>query len=362
MGKGIIHKIGTSYIRKGVQYLENEDQDFHSFTENQIQRINKISYETYFWSALIGVVAVLAVVLPFHFFQSLFGVQQFMLFGFQFEFELYYTLYAILMLFPEIWLLNFVNLRAVKKICVSANFPPKGSFDSDEQIALLAEAGLEIPAKHLDKFTIDPFVGLSKFSYYSLFLLNKLKATLSNIVVKLIVKRFLGRYALRIVTDLAGIPIFAFWNAWASRTVIKEAKMRIMATAASREFLKEIEVAHFHSLKNDLSHLFHFIAQQKRAYNFALFAFMNEIVSVVPDIEIKEGEKIHLNDLFGTDIDKNLLLARLLVFGLIIDGTLSSREKKTLEKLSEMEWFPYGVEFLENATKEYSKGLGLPKF
>lgn len=359
MGKGIVHKIGSKYVEGGVEQASTKVKNAYVLTDEQKNKIKSISRKTYFWSAMIGAIAVLLVVLPMHYWPNLFGIQKFTVFGTAIEFEVYYTIYGILMLFPEIWSLNYVNLRAVREIAKVCDYPNKQVADFDEQIDLLTEAGLEMPAKHLALFNIDPFIGLSKFSYYSLFILAKLKATLSNIVIKLVVKRFLGRYALRIVTDLAGIPIFAFWNAWASRQVIKETKMRLMASGATEDFLEEISDEDLKSVEPKIGLLFHFLAQQKRAYNFALYAYIKEVVRRIPGLKMDNKEEIELDDLFtGTD-EQKILLAKMLVFGLMVDGSLSIREKISLKKLAKTDWFPYNLDQLEEAVDKYNDGFGL---
>ena len=57
----------------------------------------------------------------------------------------------------------------------------------------------------------------------------RLKATVSGILFKLIVKKALGRYALRAIVDFAGMPIYAFWNAWGARKIMNETRVRVMA-------------------------------------------------------------------------------------------------------------------------------------
>ncbi len=359
MGKGIVQKLGFRYIEGAAKSAKTEVKNAYVLSDEQKKKIKSISWQTVFWSAMIGALAVLIVVLPMHIWPNLFGIQKFDLFGTHIEFEVYYTIFGILMLFPEIWALNYINLRAVKNIAKVCDYPNKSVSDFNEQIELLTEAGLEMPARHLALFNIDPYIGLSKFSYYSLFILAKLKATLSNIVVKLLVKRFLGRYALRIVTDLAGIPIFAFWNAWASHQVIKETKMRLMASGATEDFLEEITDEDLKSIEHKIAPLFHFIAQQKRSYNFALYAYMKEVIKRVPNLHMENKKEIKLEELFSDDEVQNLLIAKMLVFGLMVDGSLSLREKLTLKKLGDKDWFPYNINQLEEAVKRYSNGFGL---
>lgn len=358
--KALIQKLGEKYIDKTTSKFTSKKSQAYILSDLQKKNLRKISIQTYLFAALIGALAVLIVVLPHHIWPNLFGIQKFNLFGNKFDFEAYYTLFAILLLFPEIWALNYINLRAVKKICIICNYPNKQRKDYEEQIAILSDAGLEIQANHLKSFSIDPYIGLSKFSYYSVFLLNKLKATLLNLVVKILIKRFMGRYALRIVTDLAGIPVFAFWNAWASRSIIKETRMRIMATTATDDFLEEISVEDLKKIEDKIGLIFNFVAQSKRSYNFAMYVYFKEVVKLIPNLNLKITHEIQEEELFTGEVEKDRLIAKLLIFGLIIDGSLSIKEKLVLKNLCEHTWFPYSVDELELAVDGFCDGKGLP--
>ncbi len=363
--KGIALRMAARYIKSNVNVPEEDQSPTNGYllTESQRRKLRNVTYETFFYAALIGVIAVLAVVIPFHLFSFFQKISTLNLFGFKLELELMYTIYAIVMLFPEIWALNYINVRAVRKICEICRYPSSGRLDFDQQILLLSEAGLEIPAKHLSIFQIDPFIGLSKFSYYSLMILTKLKATLSNVVVKLLVKRFLGRYALRVVTDLAGIPIFAFWNAWASRGVIIETRMRIMATAASEDFLEEITDEEIALVYDKIPLIFNFIAQKKRSYNFALYAYIKGIADRCSTINFKVSHEIKLAELFEENNEtKNDIVAKLLVFGFIVDGTVSIRERLILNELCKSEWFDFEMVQIETIVENYIQGKGIPRF
>jgi hypothetical protein len=68
---------------------------------------------------------------------------------------------------------------------------------------------------------IDPYVELSKTYVYLLLILNRAKAFLSNLIIKIVVRKLVGRYVIRIYTDLLGMPIYFFWNAFACRKVFK---------------------------------------------------------------------------------------------------------------------------------------------
>lgn len=359
--RSMLFRLGNNYLIKNAATIRKGTKLGLSLTTIQRRAIRQLHWKIYLSAGSIGALAVLAVILPFHF-THLFDAQHFRLFGYSFEFELIYTIYGILMLLPEIWILNALNLYAVKELCRIYQYPAANQSDFEEQVALLTEAGLEMPSKHMQLLQVDPYIGLSKFSYYSLFILAKLKATLSNVVLKLVVKRILGRYALRIVTDLAGIPIYAFWNAWASRQVLKEAQMRIVATTTTTDFLSHFEAEELQRLSSELPLLIHFIAQQKRQYNFALYAFMKSLLDRVPALNLNVTHEVGWNEFISEDAEKNKLMGRLLVFGMIVDGSLSVKERLTLRKLDEEFWFPMPISEIDEILKVYAGGGGMKIF
>lgn len=359
--KSIAFRLGNTYLRKKTAGIRNPAS--HGYILNAVQKkqLRNLQLRVYAIAGMIGAAAVLAVVFPFHF-SHLLDAQHFSFFGYDFDFEFYYTVYAVLMLFPEIWLLNMLNVYAVRRICEIYSYPAVSQKDYEEQVALLTEAGLEMPAKHMQLLEINPYVGLTKFSYYTMLLGTKLKATLSNVLMKFLVRRLLGRYALRIVTDLLGIPIFAFWNAWTSRQVMKETQMRIVSAAATKDFMQVFSPEELSWVSEKLPKLFHFIAQQKRQYNFALYSFMKEVLEILPGLELSCDQEVKIDELFDTNSGENELVARLLIFGLIVDGTLSVKERLTIRKVAKEEWFPVSIDEVEVILKAYVNGEGLKKF
>lgn len=359
--KSIAFRLGNTYLSKKTSAIRNEERHGYTLNADQKKQLKNLQLKIYLIAGIIGACAVMIVVFPFHF-THLLDAQHFEFFGYKFDFELYYTMYAVIMIFPEIWLLNMLNIYAVRRICEIYRYPSASREDYKEQVALLTEAGLEMPAKHMQLLEIDPYVGLTKFSYYALLIATKLKATLSNVLMKFLVRRFLGRYALRIVTDLVGVPIFAFWNAWSSHQVMKEAQMRIVATAATKDFMNEFSEEELLTVKHHLNKLFHFIAQQKRQYNFALYSFMKEMLTFFPDLSLKYDQEVKIQELFGPNPEENKVTARLLIFGLIVDGTLSVKERLTIRRIAKESWFPVSMDELELILKGYVNGEGLKRF
>ncbi len=358
--KGIIFTIGKQYLDRSVANIQTANNKSYILSIEQRKALRLLHLKTYALSALTGAIAVLVVILPFHM-TTLFQPQQMHLFGKSFEFELYYTLYGIVMVFPEIWVLNVINMRAVKKACEIYKYPGTEQQDYEDQIAILTEAGLEMPNKYMASLEIDPYIGLSKVTYYTLFIFAKIKAALSNILIKLIVRRALGRYALRIVMDLVGVPVYAFWDAWASHLVMKEAQMRITSSAASKDFVSQFSKEDLISVRDKIPLLVNHIAQKKRSYNFALYAYIKELTKHYPGLSMKIDKPVLVKDLFNESEKENKILAQLMIFGFIVDGSLSVNEKLELHHLGEETWFPLSLSDVEQLLQSYIHGDSLVK-
>ena len=62
----------------------------------------------------------------------------------------------------------------------------------------------------------------------------------------------------------------------------------------------------------------------------------------------------------GSDVER--AIAKLLLFGIMIDGRLSMREKRALENLRELKVMPYTKEQVKRWTRDYFEGRGLEEF
>jgi hypothetical protein len=81
---------------------------------------------------------------------------------------------------------------------------------------------------------------------------------------------------------------------------------------------------------------------------------------LLPTIPLKITHEVDMEELFTGSVEKDRFISKMLVFGLIIDGHLSLKEKLILKQLAEHDWFPYTIEALDDAVEGYCQGKGLP--
>lgn len=101
----------------------------------------------------------------------------------------------------------------------------------------LARAALEIPNPPDAVEGVNPWREASRFTLTVAPLLYKLKITLTNFVVKFLVRRALGRAATRVLLELLAVPINAVWDALVCWLIIHEARLRVMGPTAAHELV-----------------------------------------------------------------------------------------------------------------------------
>lgn len=357
--QNIVDKLAVKYIHDTAKLNINESDEPHIINAKEKLELKKIKYRTLAAAAIIGAVAVLLLYLPQYYFPKLFLIAKIKFWGIEFDFEWVSTIYGILLIWPELWALNAINLKAVRDMSKAFVYPRPNLPDFELHVESLKDAGLENQQKGIEKFGIDPYLHMPKTLFWMVLIFTRLKATLSNIVFKIIIKRILGRFAVRQVTDLSGIPIFSFWNAWASAQVIAEAKIRIMAPMALNH-----EILYLKKLNPDfIKHIFpalQFAIAQKRKYNYAQYYWTNllfqkfhfethDTYNYQNFIETMEQEHPEVKE----------AISRIIACALIIDGKISLREQNAVEKLQTYSWFAYTPKALSEMGKAFNLGNGL---
>jgi hypothetical protein len=343
-------RIDTTAIPVDEAYILNEQE------RSTIKRVRSRAISI---AALYGLLGVVLLFLPQFFLPNWFPQTEVGFFGTQLSLPLVSWVYAGLLVVIEIYALNILNINAVAKIAAACHFPNKQNPNYHLQLKGLMGAALEKPSTEINQFGINPFLGLPKFSYTAFFVLNKIKATLSNALVKVLVSRLLGRVALRNIADLIGIPIFAFWNAWATHLVLKEATMRIMAPDTIDIFVQRLFTLYKDNIafKNLIKDALQYTAVLKRNYNYAHYVLANTCIQVF-DIKDENYETDFVRNYNKVDAHVAKGLLALVVFGVTIDGKLSHREKEQLQQLIDV-GAQITIQEIETIALHFKDGKGM---
>jgi len=348
------------YISQSLAVPHPDDEPYVlSDLESRVIRRTKTATLTI--AAVLGVLGVVMLYWPQRVWPAFFSDTPIILNGAVYQLPLITILYGILLVYIEVNLLLAVNQRGVKLIMHVCQFPRNHDAQYDRHLRALADAALEESDRGLIRFGVDPYLHLPGWGVTFFLLVNVAKAALSDLAIKTLLRQVAGRHVFRQMTDFAGAPFFAFWNAWASWRVLHEAQVRIMAPTTVREFVNEL---HDEWGKDDrfrplIFEALHYTGILKRQYNYANF-LLTETLADRFDLKTTDTLTGHFAErLAAAPATVRQSMERLLIFSLLIDGNLSSADKKRLRQLRKKGVFTQNIEDVEQLSRDYNAGRGL---
>ncbi len=150
---------------------------------------------------------------------------------------------TVLAAIGEIVFLYWDSLRTVHRMARAAGFDPFGHNATEDQQAVaaaLARAALELPNPTESAFGVNPHREASKLKLLFASLLYKVKVSITNFAVKILVRRIAGRALVRTWLPFVAVPGTAAWNAVVCYVVLREARIRVMGPSAAYEMVKAI--------------------------------------------------------------------------------------------------------------------------
>ncbi len=112
--------------------------------------------------------------------------------------------------------------------------------DARERAAVasaLARAALELPNPPERLYGVDPQRELSRVRIIIVTMIYKAKISLTNFMIKAVIRRTLGRAGLRTSLSFVGVPVTALWNCAVSWQVMRQARLRVMGPSAAIEYV-----------------------------------------------------------------------------------------------------------------------------
>jgi hypothetical protein len=241
---------------------------------------------------------------------------------------------------------------------------------TDRQIAqAMARAALELP-NPVDLFDrINPRREASKWRLLAASLVYKLKVGVSNFLIKMLVRRVLGRVFVRSVVNslvpFAAVPITAAWNGVVTWLVMREARLRAMGPSAAQALCDVIfadapplsEAGRLAAMRAVAAAI---VRTQDLHPN--LVALLGEVQKKVGDTGTAElddpGEL--LRSLQALSPGEQRLALQTLVVGCVVDGRLTRREKALLAQAFAELGRPVDFGPVHRLRRELVAGNGVP--
>lgn len=338
-------------------------------SEDEVQALRKIRITTYWKVGLSGVLGVALLYAPYHIFgASLFPETQVWMpiYKDYIPVEIGFLIYSLVLVLLEIWFLTYTNIKVVARIAHACGHPNPQDQNFENNVDVLIAVSLEKKQNQLESIGINPYEGLNPWGVFMFQTILRLKAAASGFVFKLFVKKILGRFALRAVIDLAGMPVYAFWNILGARKIMNEARVRVMAPPLIKRCAELLYVAQKENpeFKKFLYDTLQLISESKRSFHYNHFLLS---VCLLEKFEIEIKDEPPYNEGFLEEVPALSAQTRrgvqqLFVFGIMIDGVLSRREKKAIRYLIDKKILEYTEEQVEQWSKDYFAGRGIEAF
>ncbi len=238
----------------------------------------------------------------------------------------------------EIIYLYWDSIRAVHQMSLKA--PRVMSTIPDERrfvLRALVRAALELPNPIDSVVNVDPHKETSKMEIVVAALVYKSKIALTNFILKALIKKLLGRVALRGWLEFIAIPITAIWNYVVSRYVMREAIIRIRGPANVSELFNHIMAAHGPLSDQGKALILRAVVSaivRSSDFHPNVYYLYHLVAANMDEVSLAhlDDSQRFIDDLSRADEPDKMLALRILVVASLIDGKLPRKEKKLLQE------------------------------
>ena len=341
----------------------NADSELFLLNDDEIKTIKRNERLAIWTAAFFGMMGVILLYTPQLEWPQLFPSYTIIAFERPFAIPFVMMVYSFILVMIEITLLTFLNIWCAHEVAVATGFLTHANKQSTHKRNLLVDIGLEKKNKQELKYGIDPLQGINKTALLTWNFFFLLKATLSNMVFKVLIQRMLGRYALQSVKDFAGIFIFSAWNAYGTKVILKEARVIIMGQNLIEQVVAKIKVdqeptPEFKSLLYDT---LQYIAINKRDFHQNHYV-LTKMLFTIYKIEPKEThflEEGYLNKLKAANEEEKKICILLIIMGFLLDGDISVREMLQMHELRNQGFLDLETETIKQYEQDFLNGKGI---
>jgi hypothetical protein len=275
----------------------------------------------------------------------------------------------------EIGFLYWDGLRTVHRLSHAAGLDLFPDEDDDKALAgAMARAALELPTPPTGLFGVNPFREASRARLVVASLVYKAKVSVTNFLVKALVRRMLGRAFVRMWLPFVAVPITAAWNATVCWLILREARIRAMGPSAAREMVGIV----FEHVKSPSiagrTALVRAVASsivRTEDMHPNLVALLREVagrVGLASEGDAKalvaseggagdlDDSKAFLAQLASLDVAERRSALRILAVASVIDGRLTRAEKRLLVEAHAVSGVPLDLDQVYALRRAFLKG------
>ncbi len=335
-------------------------------TDEEITAIKKKERTAIWLAAFFGVMGVILLYVPYYLLPDWFPNVPITLFDNTVDVPVVFLCYTVVIVAIEILLLTLLNIWCTHEVATVTGYIDATSKNTKEKTNLLLNISLDKKSKDLLNYGINPYQGLNKSALLAWNVMIILKATLSNMVFKFIIQRVLIRFpikSIQLIQDFAGIPIFALWNAFGTKKILRESRVIIMGENVIADLARRIKADQdaTEDFKSLLYQTLRFVAISKRDFHqnhYLLAKHLFELYNIEPN-QGKCKKKIYLKRLQVADKEQKEVCLLIIALGFILDGQLSTREKLRIQEMRKEGVFDFTIKEMNQYNKNFVNGKGV---
>jgi hypothetical protein len=268
----------------------------------------------------------------------------------------------------EIAFLYWDALRAVHLLAERAglHLAPNNDEDGPSTVTLsLARAAMELPDPAKGPLDINALRGASKFRLVLEAVLYKAKIGLTNFLVRLLIRRLVGRATVRYLLVFMAVPITALWNGIVCWLILRQARFRVIGPSAVEETLNRL-VSETQSRPRPFAEALvraaAATAVSKRRLHpnlVLLLEGLHERTGRIPVPEADDPARL-LAALRALGPDERKRVLRILALALVLDGGVTKDEQRFWIRCLEVSGCAFPGDYVENLRHAFVRGEPLP--
>jgi hypothetical protein len=338
------------------------DVQIHLLNDREIKDIRRSQSQVMAGATLLSVIGFLAYYLPLYRYPQLFPAIKLTIPQIRGGIKAPWAelLWCALLTIIELYLLTLLNIYGAHEIAVATGFIT--GVTKSERAESLLKIGLGRKAREVIQYGIDPFQGLNKWALFLFNAVLRFKGWFANQFVRFLVRLLFGRYAIRVLLDFAGMPIYMVINAYSVYTVMREARVVIMGQTMISMLIARLPQRELSMAEKELLYdTLQYIAISKRDFHQNHYALTKELLEyfLVPHKERHLLSADYPEKLKQASTSVGALCRLIILLGFILDGHISWRERFRIQRLNRLGVLKESHADLKQYARDFLNGGGV---
>lgn len=231
----------------------------------------------------------------------------------------------------------------------------------------LARTALELPTPPENTFGINPLARVSPWKLFFVTIAYKLKITVTNFIMKMLIRRMAGRVALREYLFFVDIPVTAFWDGVVAWVVIRNARICAMGPSAAAVLVKRIEEQNPSLSRRGKEMMLRAAATtvvRRESLHPNLMALMRELEALCGSVADLEGPPVDDDPYFLSQLkdlkpDELQVVLEVLAVGVVLDGKIGGGDKSLVKDVLAVTGRDMSLDGLKALNKHFKGGRDL---